>query len=177
MKVLVKIILALVGVIALFLVVALFVPSDYYVEREVTINKNKQEVFDYVVLLKNQDNYSVWAQMDPNMQKTFSGEDGTVGFVSAWESDHENVGKGEQEIIGINNDRIDYELRFLEPFEATDNAFLIVEAAGEDQTRVVWGFEGDMPYPMNAMMLFMSMEEQLGPDLAKGLENLKGVLE
>ena len=177
MKIVKKIALFLVGIVALFLIIAVFTPSEYYVEREITINQSEDAVFDYVVLLRNQDNFSAWSQMDPNMEKTFSGEDGTVGFVSAWKSENENVGIGEQEIIAISPGRIDYELRFKEPFEATDNAFIITEAVGDDKTRVVWGFEGDMPYPSNAMLLFMSMDEQLGPQLAEGLDNLKGILE
>ena len=148
------------------------------VEREVTINKSKQEVFDYVKYLKNQDNFSVWATMDPAMKKEFRGEDATVGFVSAWESDNENVGKGEQKIIGINDgSRIDYELHFLEPFESTDYAYLTTDAVNDSVTRVKWGFKGKMKYPMNLMMLTMDMEGMLAPDLENGLTSLKGILE
>ena len=51
--------------------------------------------------------------MDPDMKKTYRGTDGTVGFVSAWDSEKDDVGKGEQEIIKITDgERIDYELRF-----------------------------------------------------------------
>jgi hypothetical protein len=93
------------------------------------------EVFDYVRLLNNQDNFSKWATMDPAMKKSFSGTDGTVGFVSAWESKKKDVGKGEQEIIKITEgQRIDYELRFKEPFEATDLAYITTEPISENQT-------------------------------------------
>jgi hypothetical protein len=66
--------------------------------RESSINKPKQEVFNYLRLLKNQDNFSHWASMDPAMQKNWRGVDGTVGFVSSWKSDKKEVGSGEQEI-------------------------------------------------------------------------------
>jgi hypothetical protein len=36
--------------------------------------------------------------MDPDMKKTYRGTDGTVGFVSEWESNKKDVGTGEQEI-------------------------------------------------------------------------------
>jgi hypothetical protein len=170
--------LTLVGIIALALITGLFIDGNYAMEREVTINKPKQEVFDYVKLLKNQDNYSVWAMADPLMKKEFTGEDGTVGCVSAWDSENPDVGKGEQKIIKIaDGERIDYELHFIEPFESTDYAYMTTEAISDTQTKVVWGFNGKMKYPMNLMMLTMDMEKMLGPDLEKGLSGLKTILE
>ncbi len=178
MKIVKKILLAIVGIVALLLIVALFVKKEYSVEREITINKPKQEVFDYVKLLKNQNNFSVWAQRDPNMKKDYKGNDGTVGFVSAWDSEDKHVGKGEQEIKNMKDgERLDFELRFMKPFEATDNAYMTTESAGENQTKVKWGFNGKMPYPMNLMLLFMNMDKMLGKDLEDGLTNLKTVLE
>lgn len=178
MKILKNILIAILAIIALILVIAIFVPKEYAVERAMTIDLPASEVFDYVVLLKNQDNYSVWAQKDPNMKKSYSGEDGAVGFVSAWESNDEEVGSGEQEIIKIEvNFRIDYELRFFEPFEATDNAYMITEVVNTSQTKVMWGFKGEFPYPMNLMLLFINMEEELGTALSDGLNNLQAILE
>lgn len=51
-------------------------------------------MFDYVKYLKNQNEYSKWAGMDSAMTKTFSGTDATPGFISAWKSNNQNVGKG-----------------------------------------------------------------------------------
>lgn len=168
----------IIGIILLILIVAAVSPKNYAVEREITINKPISEVFNYVKYLKNQENYSVWATMDPDMKRTFHGTDGIVGFVSAWESDDDEVGKGEQEILSIDEGkRINYELRFMEPFEATDNAYMITKVVAPTITKVKWGFHGSMDYPMNLMLLFMDMESMLGNDLKKGLENLKEELE
>ena len=173
-----KILIALAILMAIPLIVALFVEKDYAVEREITINKPKQEVFDYIKLLKNQDNYSKWATMDPQMKKSYHGTDGTVGYVSAWESKIDSVGVGEQEIKKIvEGERVDFELRFIEPFEATEPAFMTTEAVSENQTKVRWGFNGHMNYPTNLMMLFIDFEKMIGDDLQTGLNNLKNVLE
>jgi uncharacterized protein YndB with AHSA1/START domain len=178
MKILKTILIAVGVLIAIPLIVALFVKKDYEVEREITIDKPKEEVFDYVKFLKNQDNYSKWATMDPDMKKTYSGTDGTVGFVSAWDSDNKDVGKGEQEIKKITEgERIDFELRFFEPFESTEPAYMTTESVSGNQTKVKWGFNGHMDYPMNIMMLFMDFEKIIGDDLDTGLKNLKSVLE
>ena len=178
MKIVKRIGLFLVAFVALALIVALFVNGEYAVERQVTINKPKQDVFAYVKLLKNQNNYSKWASMDPQMKTSFRGTDGTVGFVSAWESQKDDVGKGEQEIKKITEgERIDYELRFMEPIASTEQAYMITEAVGANQTKVRWGFAGRMKYPMNLMCLFMDMDEMVGPDFEQGLTNLKGIME
>ncbi len=168
----------LAGLIALLLITALFINGNYAVEREVTINKAKQEVFDYVKYLKNQNQFSVWAKIDPAMKTEFRGEDGTVGFVSAWDSKNPKAGKGEQKIIKIDNgSRIDYEIHFIKPFESTDYAYLAFESTSESTTKVKWGFKGTMKYPMNLMLLATNMEKMLAPDLQNGLNNLKALLE
>lgn len=178
MKILKWILIAIGVLIAISLIVALFVKKDYLVEREIIISKPISEVFEYLKLLKNQDNFSKWATMDPNMKKTYSGTDGTVGFISAWESSNDDVGVGEQEIKKITEgERIDFEIRFLKPFESTAPAYMITEAVNENQTKVKWGFDGHMNYPMNLMMVFMNMEKMIGEDLSTGLANLKTILE
>lgn len=178
MKIVKWILIVLVIIIAIPLIAAIFIPKDYTVWREVVINKPKKEVFDYVKFLKNQNNYSKWAQMDVNMKKEFKGTDGTVGFVSEWDSDSSDVGKGEQEIKGMKDgERIDYEIRFIKPFESTSSAYMTTESINSNQTKVKWVFYGKMPYPMNLMTVVMNMEKAIGGDLETGLNNLKKILE
>lgn len=170
--------LVLVGFIVLLLIIPLFINGNYAVEREVTINKPKQDVFDFVKYLKNQNKFSVWAKIDPAMKTEFRGEDATVGFVSAWDSKNPKAGKGEQKIVSMaDGERIDYELHFIKPFESTDFAYMTFESSSESATKVKWGFKGTMKYPMNLMLLFTDMEKMLAPDLQNGLDNLKGILE
>lgn len=178
MKILKKILLGIGIIIAIPLIVALFVKKDYAVEREIVINKPKQQVWDYVKYIKNQDNYGKWNKTDPNMKKSYTGTDGTVGFISAWESTNENVGVGEQEILKITEgERMDVKLRFKVPFEAEDDAYMITENVDSSTTKVKWGFYGAFPYPMNIFNLIMDMDKQIGSDLEVGLKNLKGVME
>jgi uncharacterized protein YndB with AHSA1/START domain len=178
MKILKPVLKVLVALVLLVLVAAIFMKKEYAVEREITINKPRAEVFEYVRFLKNQDNFSVWNMKDPNQKKEYRGTDGTVGSVAGWDSQMDDVGKGEQEIKAIEEgSRIDMELRFVRPFEATDKAYFITTDAGAGQTKVQWGFNGAMSYPMNIMLPFLNMEEMLGSDLENGLKNLKNILE
>lgn len=178
MKIIKTILFSILGIIALALIAAFFMPKEYAVEKEVIINQPKDSVFAYIKYLKNQDNFSVWAKTDPNMKKTFTGVDGTVGAISAWESTNENVGVGEQEIKKITEgERIDFELRFKTPFEATEDAYISTEAISSTETKVKWGFNGGMDYPMNLMLPFLQMDKVIGNDLQTGLDSLKVILE
>jgi hypothetical protein len=178
MKILKGILLTLVALVALVLIVALFVEKDYAIEREIVINKPKQEVFNYIKFVKNQDHFSKWNQLDPNMKKSYKGTDGQVGFVYSWDSNDDNVGKGEQEIANIvEGEKVEMKLRFKVPFESESEAYLATESVDSPSTKVKWGFKGTSPYPFNIMGLFFDMENLIGGDLATGLSNLKGVLE
>ena len=170
--------LVLLTIIVLALIVALFVKKDMHAEREIVINKPKEEVYDYVKYLKNQNDFSKWATRDPAMKKEFKGADGTVGFVSAWDSPIKEVGKGEQTIKAIKEgERIDYAIHFIKPMESNATAYMITEPVTESQTKVKWGFNSRMPYPFNIMQLFMNVDKMIGDDFQAGLNNLKAKLE
>jgi hypothetical protein len=72
---------------------------------------------------------------------------------------------------------MDLELRFVKPFKSVSPAYMITETVADNTTKVRWGFNGKMSYPMNAMLLFINIPELLGKDLETSLNNLKGVLE
>ncbi|MFD1294598.1 SRPBCC family protein [Lutibacter holmesii] len=166
----------LIILILLVLILAIIAPKNYNVSRSIIIEKPLPEVYAYLKLLKNQDNWSPWAAKDPAMKKTFTGTDGEVGFVSAWVGNKE-VGEGEQEITAvIENEEVKSELRFLKPFKSTSNAYLKVFEA-ESSTKVVWGFSGENKFPISIMMLFMNMDKSVGKDFEYGLNKLKEILE
>jgi len=158
------------------LVVALFLPKTFTIEQETVVNKPKAQVFDYCKHLKNQEDYNVWLKADPNVKTSYRGKDGNVGSVLAWESQIKDVGRGEQEIKKITDgERIDTELRFKEPFEATNQTWTTFEPVGENQTKLKAGFTGTTPYPMNLMMFFC--KDKLKADMGKNIANIKGCVE
>ena len=52
MKLLKYALIGLGGILAIVLIVGLFIPTEYSVSREVTINRSKAEVFDYARMLE-----------------------------------------------------------------------------------------------------------------------------
>jgi uncharacterized protein YndB with AHSA1/START domain len=177
MKILLIVLLVLAIIIVIALIVAIFAKKDYSAEREIVINRPKQEVFNYIKYLKNQNEYSKWGKTDPNMKTTYSGADATVGFIFAWESDSKGVGKGSQEIKRIiDGERLESELRFAEHKTPSQN-YMITETVSENVTKVKWGVAGRINYPMNLIMLFMNFEKMIGDDFGAGLTNLKTLME
>jgi len=177
MHVLPSILAVIASIIVLLLIIALFTKKKYSLERSIVIDRPKQEVFDYLKHLKNQDAYSKWVMTDPNMKKTFKGTDGTVGFVYAWDG-NQKAGAGNQEIMKIvEGESLDIEVRFIRPFKGLANTPFTTTFVHNNQTKVTWGMVSEMKYPMNIMLLFINMENMLGKDIGASLINLKTILE
>jgi len=178
MKIIKIILISFIILTALVLIVALFIPKDYKLERSIVIQAPKDSIFEYVKHLKNQNEYSVWNKMDPNMKSHYTGVDGTVGFVSAWESEVKNVGTGSQTITKIiEGESMTTRLNFEKPFKAVNNTEISTTAIDASNTKVTWSFNGSYPYPMNIMKLVFNMEKLIGKDFEEGLKNMKVILE
>ena len=178
MKFLLKLLFLLLSLVGVVLIVGLFIDGKFSVSRTVEVNQSQEIVFDYISMLENQEEYGVWQKMDPKISIKTYGTDGTVGFISSWDSKMEDVGAGAQEITKIEDGkRIETEIRFKRPMETTSQASLEVKRTSANSSSVEWKMSGESPYPFNIFMLFMNMDEEIGPDLAKGLKNLKAILE
>ena len=150
--------------------------KDMVIEKNVSINKNINEVFNFLRQTKNQDKFSVWNMKDPNMKRNYSGTDGTKGFVYSWNSKDKNVGAGSQEIKNISEgNRIDYELRFIRPMQNTAASSFVLDKIDENNTSVTWTFQSPTKFPMSLFApIFKNM---LGKQLNQSLQNLKALLE
>ncbi len=172
------IIIIIVCIIAFPFILVLFQKDEYLISREVLINATKQDVFNYIRFLKNMDHYNKWVMTDPAMKKTFTGIDGDVGFIYAWDSENKQAGKGEQELKKITDgEKIDIEVRFIKPFEGTSYTSMAVESLSTGQTKVTSVFTGVKNYGMKVAHLVFNLEKVLGKDLQITLTNLKNILE
>ena len=163
------------GIIALLLLVALFMKKEHYVNREIIINAPRQKVFDYVKLLKNQDEFNKHAMAGPDRKREFKGTDGTIGYIYAWSGD-KNAGVGEKEIKNIiEGKRVEMEIRFVKPMAATASIIMDTESLSNDQTKVSWSNAGVLKYPFNIMIPMM--EKHVAKDMDSSLATLKNILE
>jgi hypothetical protein len=164
------------AIIAIPLIIALFVKKKYRIEEQITINNSTPKVFNYIKFVKNQEHYSKWVMTDPDMKKTLTGTDGTIGFIYAWNSEDKGVGQGEQEITAlVENKKMNSEVRFIKPFDGTGYVTMLTDSTSADGTDVTWIMEGKSKYPMNLMNIFM--DKVLHKDMQISLQNLKNNLE
>lgn len=175
MNTIITILLVVAGIIALLLFIALFMKREHYVKREIIINAPRQKVFDYVKLLKNQDEFNKHAMAAPDRKREFKGTDGTIGYIYAWSGD-KNAGVGEKEIMNIiEGKRIETEIRFVKPMAATASIIMETESLSDNQTKVSWSNAGTLKYPLNIMIPMM--EKMLPKDMDTSLSTLKTILE
>ena len=165
------------GVIALLFVISLFMKKEMVVVRDITIDRPVDQVFAYVRNLKSQDHYSKWVMADPAMTKGYKNIDGQPGFIYSWESTKKDVGKGEQEIIRIDEGRrVISEVRFERPMTGVAQNIIETTPIGS-KTKVQWRFVNNMNCPMRIFALFMNIDKILGKDLEVSLQRLKSNLE
>ena len=175
MNILITILLVVVSLIVLLLIIALFMKKEHYVKRDIIINAPRQKVFDYIKLLKNQDEFNKHAMAGPDRKREFKGTDGTVGFIYSW-SGNKSAGQGEKEILNIvEGKRIETEIRFVKPIRTSANVIMETESLADNQTKVSLSNAGILKYPLNIMIPLL--EKNFPKALDSSLSTLKNILE
>ena len=176
MSIIITILIVMAGLIAVLLIIAFFMKKEHYVRREVVINVPRQKAFDYLKLLKNQDEFNKWATADKkNRKEEFKGTDGTVGFIYSWSGD-KSAGQGEKEITNIiEGKRIETEIRFVKPMRVSASVIFETESLSDDQTKVHLINTGTLKYPLNIMIPMA--EKKFPKDMDASLSTLKSILE
>lgn len=167
MKILKKILLAILVLVGIVFIIAAISPKTFHAGSELIVDKNAHEVFAYVKQIKKQGEYDNWSRQDPDIEKQYIGEDGTVGFTYIWKS--KKVGNGKQVITKIEDGkRVEMDL-FFDNSEEANKSFIAVDSIGPAKSKVTWEIDGKIPFPFNILTLFYDMNE----DFKQGLINLK----
>jgi len=176
MGIVATILLVVGGIIALLLIIALFMKKEHYVKREIVINAPTQKVFDFLRLLKNQDQFNKWATAGKqNRKEEFKGTDGTVGYIYSWSGD-KSAGQGEKEIKNIiEGKKIETEIRFVKPMRVSSSVIFETEPLSDHQTKVNLINTGTLNYPLNIMIPMA--EKRFPKDMDDSLSTLKNILE
>ncbi len=162
------------GLVLLLLVVGLFLPSAFSVQRSAVINATPNKVYNLVVEPKQWTKWSVWTQRDPDMKITYSGPPFGMGARWSWVSKSE--GTGSMEFTRVEPDRaVEYALSFPD-FGMRSNGALRLEPSG-DATKVTWTNSGDVGGNPLKHYLAAMMDRMVGPDFEAGLANLKKLAE
>ena len=174
MKILKKIIIAIVVLAVIVLAVGFFSPQKVYLERSITINASPASIYEEMTGVKALGSWNPWNKIDPNIINTYDGPETGVGSMVIWESDNSDVGNGSQKLVElVENEKVRSEMYF-EGFDNPNYSDLIITSDGEMST-VKWTFEGDMGNnPLWRLVGFM-MESMLGSSYEEGLNNLKNI--
>src|SRR5215813_9353428 len=170
-----------IGVIVLALVAGVLIfaatkPDTFRVQRSASIKAPPEKVFALVNDFKRWDAWSPWEKKDPAMKRTFGALTSGKGAVYAWEGNRE-VGEGRMEIAeSVPPSRVKLKLDFLKPFEAHNVVEFNLEPKGES-TNVTWAMQGDTPYFVKIIHVFIDMDSMVGKDFEAGLANLKAAAE
>lgn len=151
--------------------------ADYVVERSSLITASPEAIFAQVGNLPAWDNWSPWAELDPDMTTTYTGEAGTVGSTYHW-TGNRKVGEGKMAITAVDvPNSVAIDLSFLKPFKSESVTELVIAPDG-DRSMVTWRMTGEKSFMVKVMGLFgKNMDKMVGPDFEKGLAKLKRITE
>ncbi|MEQ1814499.1 MAG: SRPBCC family protein [Candidatus Nitrotoga sp.] len=173
---LIKIIVAIVVVIAAILIYASTKPDTFRVERSATFKTTPDKVFAQINDFHNWSAWSTWERMDANMQRTHSGETSGVGAKYAWLGNNK-VGQGSMEITkSIPSSKLMVNLNFMKPMEAHHIGEFVITPEG-DGARLTWAMYGQHPFIGKLFGVFVNMDKMIGKDFEDSLNNLRAVLE
>jgi uncharacterized protein YndB with AHSA1/START domain len=150
--------------------------DTFTVERSATIEASPERIYEQLANFHNWTNWSPWEDVDPALQRTYSGPDSGVGAAYRW-SGNRKAGTGRMEITEVNQPtRVQLDLVFEKPFKNRNTTLFSITPEGSG-SRVTWTMTGPATLMTKLMGLFSSMDKVIGPDFEKGLTQLKATTE
>ncbi|MBU0585147.1 MAG: SRPBCC family protein [Alphaproteobacteria bacterium] len=165
----------LVAAVALVVVVGSFLlPAQAVVSRSIEIAAPPDKVFAIVGDLRRFDEFSPWADRDPDIAYSFEGTESGLGQIMRWSSDNPDVGSGSQRIIEYDPPNYaELALDFGTMGRAIASWDLVPSETG---TTATWGFRSDLK-GIPEKWFGLMFDRWIGPDYEKGLAKLKTVAE
>jgi hypothetical protein len=146
--------------------------DTYVVERRQRVDAPPAAVLERIVDFHRWRAWSPWEDLDPNLQRTYSGPDAGVRATYEWEGNRK-AGKGRMEITGVDGtEAVTIDLQFLKPFKSHSTSVFRLAPEGNG-TDVAWTLTGPKTFMTRVMGVFTSMDKMIGPDFEKGLQRLK----
>ncbi len=158
--------------VALFFIVAAFLPKEFHVEQSVVIDRPVEYPFNMVNTLSNWEKWSPFSQNDSTLVNSFTGPASGTGSVMSWNS--KKQGTGSMKITeSIPFSKIIFELDFGD--QGNSSAYLKFEEKG-NKTTVSWIMDAKPAYPVERVV-YALMKSSMKAVFDKGLQKLKSVCE
>ena len=173
MRIIKKIVIALIVLVVVLAGIGFMLPSAYKVERSVTIAAPADVVFDQVNDLKKNEAWSPWMKNDPSLQITYSGPEAGKGATSTWTS--KKSGNGSQTITESEPGKSLTTFLDFGQMGSAQGAWTFSEAGGN--TKVTQAMSGDSGKNPFRHLMNLAMDKMLGKYFEQGLNSLKEVSE
>ncbi|MEV8213397.1 SRPBCC family protein [Leifsonia sp. NPDC077715] len=141
------------------------------VERTERISASPEQLLPHIARLPEWTQWSPWEDLDPDLQREYTGEPGAVGSTYAW-SGNRKAGSGTMRVTAVDPDGVGIHLEFTRPFRSSNELRFVLTPEG-DATRVIWRMET----PRKLYTRFVNLDKLIGGDFEKGLRKLKQVAE
>jgi hypothetical protein len=145
-------------------------PSDFHVERSITVQAPVDVAFAQVNDFHAWAAWSPWEKLDPAMQRSYGGAERGVGAIYEWTG--KKAGAGRMEVTDVRPERIAIQLDFIKPMRASNTALFDLTPDGAG-TRVTWAMVGKETLTTKLMHVVLNMDKLVGKDFEKGLADLK----
>ncbi len=159
--------LGLIGLIVLVVVVGLFLPSAYAVERSVTIpGASAAKVHPFLNDLNNWPQWEPWTSDDPTIQTTVGTPNAGVGANQSWSGDS---GSGNLTLTASTPTGVEFDM----DFDGQAARGILVCSENSDSVTVTWKMEGDNGWNLIGRYFGLMMDGIVGPMFQLGLDRLK----
>jgi hypothetical protein len=170
-----KLLIGLLAICAIVVSIAARQGATFTVERHVDIRVAPGKIVPLLADLHQWRRWSPWENIDPNLQRVYSGAASGPGAVYDWRGVH-RAGVARVAITAVAPGKIDLTMAFVKPVASSSQASFTLApiAAG---TRVTWRLHGPLALRTRLITAFIGMDLLLGSDLEKGLAALKTAAE
>lgn len=174
----IEILISLAIVAGLFLLVAIFLPSQRNLQETVETNRRMTIVYDTLNSLRRFDDWNPLVLRDPKVQLKFSGPDAGVGARVDYASDNAQIGSGSWEIVeSVPNELIVYKLENND--RGTDKTMRFeLKPTGRSGRNVEIKQKYHVSYGWNILGRYAGLyvSRNVGDDMAMGMNRLANML-
>ena len=175
MKPIKKLLLIVLLLPVLLLLISLFLPRKYRVERSLALRGKPDAIFTQINTLRRWPEWTAWTVAKyPDMKVSFDGPESGVGAI--YTRDGKSSGHGTLKLTRSEPDKgVSFNLDF-DHGKYISTGAIHLDPSG-DFTKVTWSNEGDLGWNPVSRYFGLLMDRMMGPDFEEGLRNLKQKVE
>jgi Polyketide cyclase / dehydrase and lipid transport len=169
-----RLVLGLVGLVAILAAVAVGLPAHVTVARSVVINAPESAVFPYVNNLHRLGDWSPWKLRDPQLTMTYGGPEEGKGAQIQWTSQKPSIGTGSMSISDSNLNR---SVELPANFNNVEGTSTFEIAPSGSGSKLTWSFGYDTGSSPLKRWKALMLDSFIGAEYRAGLDKLKEKIE